>query len=136
MPPRFWEKVQQRPSRRFPGKPCWIWTGATIPQGYGRAWVDGRAEYTHRWTWMQLVGPIGAGLEVDHVCRVRACCNPEHLALTTRRDNLQAKGSQAFVHLHALGQRCSGWPRCFICRYTESGQANLAAPDTTSSQPG
>jgi hypothetical protein len=58
---------------------CWLWSGATS-KGYG---VIGDGKYkvraTHRVVWEALVGPIPDGMELDHLCRVRNCCNPDHL---------------------------------------------------------
>lgn len=33
----------------------------------------------HRLSWEDNVGPIPEGMVIDHMCRVRACCNPDHL---------------------------------------------------------
>lgn len=33
----------------------------------------------HRFAYELLVGPVPDGLQLDHLCRNRACCNPEHL---------------------------------------------------------
>lgn len=69
---------------------CWLWTGATS-NGYG---VIGRgprgagAMKTHRAAYELMVGPVPAGLDLDHLCRVRRCCNPEHLEPVTRQINL------------------------------------------------
>lgn len=40
-----------------------------------------RYEMLHRMSWMQHKGAIPSGMEVDHKCRNRRCCNPEHLQL-------------------------------------------------------
>lgn len=77
---RFWEKVEIGD--------CWEWQGAKI-DGYG--WFgrkDPGSNLTHRWTWERLVGPVPEGLDLDHLCRNRACCNPDHLEPVTRRVNL------------------------------------------------
>jgi hypothetical protein len=69
---------------------CWIFTGALSTSGYGRVGRGARAEglaQTHRVTYEHLVGPIPEGLDIDHLCRVRACCNPAHLEPVTRREN-------------------------------------------------
>ena len=67
---------------------CWIWSGA-INNGYGRAYIAGRLFYAHRVVYEVIVGPIPEGLELDHLCRVRACVNPAHLEPVTRAENLR-----------------------------------------------
>jgi hypothetical protein len=66
---------------------CWIWTGATNEKGYGRVRVNGILLLTHRFVYEQIVGPIAAGLQLDHLCRAHACCNPEHMEPVTNREN-------------------------------------------------
>lgn len=72
---------------------CWLWTGATSPQGYGRFNAglreDARNVLAHRWSYEHHVGPIPDGLDLDHLCRVRHCVNPEHLEPVTRQENVQ-----------------------------------------------
>lgn len=70
---------------------CWIWQSKTRPDGYGVIWAgieEGREVRAHRLSYEIHHGPIPEGLTVDHVCRVRACVNPEHLRLLTREDNV------------------------------------------------
>ena len=57
---------------------CWEWVGSKT-NGYGRVQVDKRTLYTHRVMWGELVGPIPLGMHLDHLCRNRACCNPDHM---------------------------------------------------------
>lgn len=68
---------------------CWIWTGADNGRGYGKAKVSGRSVYVHRAAYEALVGPIPAGLDLDHLCRNRGCYNPAHLEPVTRAENLR-----------------------------------------------
>lgn len=71
---------------------CFIFTGALDPHGYGRVGLGSRAEGTamaHRVMYEQMRGPVPAGLDLDHLCRVRACCNPFHLEPVTRLVNVR-----------------------------------------------
>ena len=68
------------------GNGCWIWQGAINAGGYGRVPVR-KGNTAHRLSYRTFVGPIPEGLQLDHLCRVRACCNPEHLEPVTSREN-------------------------------------------------
>ncbi len=83
LPLRFWAKTVVQSNG------CWLWTGSTIHNGYG-AWIPpGRVgtRLVHRRAYLALVGQIPEGLDLDHLCRVRNCCNPLHLEPVTRREN-------------------------------------------------
>lgn len=51
--------------------------------------VDGRLVRAHRFSYERAVGPIPAGLQIDHLCRVRACVNPAHLEPVTCGENVR-----------------------------------------------
>lgn len=68
--------------------PCWIWTGCISEKGYGHVrGLDGRVTRAHRLVFLLTKGPIPPNCEPDHVCRVRACVNPNHLQLVTHQEN-------------------------------------------------
>lgn len=67
---------------------CWEWQGELNRNGYGRVWIEGRRLMVHRVVWELLRGPIGEGLVLDHLCKVRCCCNPDHLDPVTQRENV------------------------------------------------
>ena len=67
---------------------CWLWTGRLDNQGYGRITVKQRPMRAHRASYETFVGPVPTGLELDHVCRVRNCVNPDHLEPVTHRENV------------------------------------------------
>lgn len=77
--PLFWAKVQ------FTGF-CWLWTGSSR-DGYGQVKRFRRLHQAHRFAYELLVGQIPDGLELDHLCRIRACVNPDHLDPVTHPEN-------------------------------------------------
>jgi hypothetical protein len=70
---------------------CWPWTAYVNPWGYGMFRVASRESMrlAHRVAYELFVGPIRAGLEVDHLCKVRNCVNPAHLEPVTQAENMR-----------------------------------------------
>jgi len=70
---------------------CWEWTRSINVDGYGdiRAGGGQHRRYAHRFAYELLVGPIPDGLELDHLCRNRCCCNPAHLEPVTHAENMR-----------------------------------------------
>jgi hypothetical protein len=66
---------------------CWIWTGSRHSAGYGDISLRGKHWLTHRLVYRLFVGRINKGHVIDHLCRNRLCCNPEHLESVTPRTN-------------------------------------------------
>jgi len=84
LPERFWAKVSPEPNTG-----CWLWTGSTNHHGYGNtsAGRKGKTALAHRFSYEALVGPIQPGLQLDHLCRTRACVNPAHMEPVTAGEN-------------------------------------------------
>ena len=86
---RFWVKVDQTNGPNA----CWLWTGHCATNGYGRFCPEPRKKNpgpsvaAHRFAYEALVGPIPAGLQLDHLCRVKNCVNPAHLRPVTNKQN-------------------------------------------------
>src|SRR5690348_10532372 len=68
---------------------CWVWTGALTHSGYAQTKIRRKSVYIHRLMYELVVADIPAGLDLDHLCRVRNCVNPWHLEPVTRSVNLQ-----------------------------------------------
>lgn len=84
---------------------CWAWTGALNSRGYGCTAVNGKSQLAHRVAYQLLVGDIPAGMQIDHLCGNKRCCNPAHLEPVTDRVN-KARTDRAnktmCVHGHSL----------------------------------
>jgi hypothetical protein len=68
---------------------CWLWTRPVNRMGYAQICVGaGKRVFAHRLSYEVFVGPIPAGLQIDHLCRVHHCVNPSHLEPVTARENI------------------------------------------------
>lgn len=86
-----YRNIEERISEKFQinyETGCWEWTGALDIGGYGQISVDNRCKLAHRISWNVFKGAIPNGLQIDHLCRNRKCVNPDHLRVTTRKDNI------------------------------------------------
>lgn len=74
-------------------KPCQLYIGPTFADGYGSIEVQKDKVrygfYAHRVIYFLEFGPIPDGLTLDHLCRVRMCCEPTHLEPVTRGENVR-----------------------------------------------
>lgn len=67
---------------------CWEWTGHIMANRYGQFWCNGKMQLTHRISYELFKGDIPQGLHIDHLCRNRKCCNPDHLETVTNKENI------------------------------------------------
>ncbi|SRR6266851_2438823 len=79
---RFWSRVKKTDT-------CWLWFPLARGDGYAHFYLTSKLQrVAHRVAYMELVGPIPNGLQLDHLCRVRHCVNPEHLEAVTPKVNV------------------------------------------------
>lgn len=79
---RFWSKVVIT-------NKCWLWEGNKNKDGYGQFTVKGKNTQAHRYCYELLVYKITNGYQLDHLCRVHNCVNPNHLEEVTQRENIR-----------------------------------------------
>lgn len=113
---------------------CWRWTKSKHSGGYGVTYLAGKNVYVHRLAYEAWVGPIPDGLQIDHLCRVRDCCNPQHLEPVPQMVNWERGESEPAIN--AAKDRCprdhlydeantwrhprTGWRMCRECNRARS----------------
>lgn len=137
LPERIAAKIEPCPTTG-----CWLWIGVLNGTGYGVTRNNGRNAFVHRVLYERLVGPIPVNLQSDHLCRNRACCNPDHIELVTGKVNvLRGDGPTArnarktkCIRGHDFETTGRGWRICRTCerarkrrRRSESLAAGLCA---------
>ena len=89
---------------------CWIWAGSISSNGYGIYSTNERGRYVkrkaHRLMYELEYGHIPFGKVIDHLCNEKLCVNPEHLRVTTHRENI--------LRSNGMGAR---WAKRTHCKY-------------------
>lgn len=122
---------------------CHLWRGDIGTEGYGMFYIpkpDGThfRALAHRIAWMRKHGLIPEGKQLDHLCRIRACSNEQHLEPVTRKENIlrgecpparnarktHCEKGHALSGYNLLIKRAHGRPDARLCR--ECSRVNSA----------
>jgi hypothetical protein len=89
---------------------CWRWLGNHDANGVPTKTYLGQHMPARRWLWMQLFGPIPAGLIVSTmpVCGNKACMNPWHFRACHQADANRAGVGTVFLPADVIEIRRAG----------------------------
>jgi len=68
---------------------CWDWYGGISSSGYGNYAIDRKSYGAHRVVFEKYKSKIPTGMDLDHICKNRACVNPNHLEVVSRKENIR-----------------------------------------------
>ena len=118
---------------------CWIFAGSKHPQGYGQVHNPGGSRLVHVIVYQRMIGPVPEDMELDHLCRREACCNPAHLEPVTHGENVRrgrsdgGRANRAKTHCpqnHPYDEANTRWyrggRRCRACDRERHAAARVA----------
>ncbi len=112
---------------------CWLWLGPNrnynhAGKDYGCLTYKNKTYTAHRFIYELVVEKIPTGMELDHICCVKLCVNPDHLQIVTHRENIQAKFDDYCIRGHKLDYvRPDGRRGCRTCRNIASRESKQRA---------
>jgi len=80
---RFYSKLSGNPVTQ-----CWEFNGNPDADGYGYIRYRNFTYRIHRFSYLLFQGEIPKNHVVDHLCKNRKCCNPEHLEAVSHKENM------------------------------------------------
>lgn len=120
----------------YNGTWCWNWTGCTN-FGYGLISVNQKLVRVHRIMYETYKGFLFSKAHIDHLCRNRACCNPDHLEAVSHKENIRRglagqwertccpNGHEyiegSFTYRKKRGETCK---MCLICASSTNKKSN------------
>jgi hypothetical protein len=112
---------------------CWIWQRSLNAQGYARA-RRFNFQRAHRLALKAFRDiDIPAGMQVDHLCRVKSCVNPSHLDVVDLAENMRRRYDylpEACINGHDAAEAYrnpQGKRRCRTCRREQTRRSRVLA---------
>lgn len=96
---------------------CWIWRNGSAPGGYGQISIGNKTFPAHRAMYERLRGPIPP--DIDHLCYVPRCVNPDHLEPVTPLENVRRQRNTKLTFERACQIRDlvkDGWRKADVAR--------------------
>jgi hypothetical protein len=122
---RFWNKVKFTDT-------CWLWERGrqnvnASGHGYGRFQTGRRVMQAHRVAWELIhAEQIPDHLVIDHLCRIPACVNPDHMEVVTQVVNARRqikipithcrRGGHEFTEANTYVIPSTGYRLCRACK--------------------
>ena len=86
---------------------CWEWQHRLNDAGYGLLMRNRKVWRAHRYFYSMVKGAIPEGLVLDHLCRNRACVNPDHLEPVTQSTNAKRGDTSNNGANHRVKTHCA-----------------------------
>lgn len=113
---------------------CLVWAGYLNEKGYPYFYDGQRMRRAHRYIYESMIGTIADGLQIDHLCRNRACVRLSHLETVTHKENCQ-RGIGSKTHCkngHEFDEQNTGYAKtqryCIKCNRASSKAYRLSRP--------
>jgi hypothetical protein len=106
--------------------PCWLSTLWKAENGYARERRGKSTGYAHRHAFEQAHGSIPGDVVIDHLCRVRACVNPDHLEAVSCAENVRRGRGTKLDAAHVRAIRASTDKQSVLARRFGISQSQVS----------